>query len=111
MTCIINDNIYDMTLISEIKEQIGPKKLKKITKNLRNIAEYDVKKFSELNIKAIEEKNEKEKKPEFKIVAPTIVLQHCIIENFKKPNLKLIFNIDDELEGENSSAVINKKKK
>ena len=51
MMSAINENIYDVTLISKIKEQTGPKKLKKINRSLRNLIEDDVKGFSGLKIK------------------------------------------------------------
>ena len=96
----INENIYDMSLISKIKEQSSPNKLKKIIKNLRNIAEDDVKKSSGLKIKILEEKNEENKKLEFKNFAPSTEFQHYI-EDFKKPNSRPILNND---EGENTPA-------
>ena len=38
MTLVINDNIYDINLINEIKKQTGPKAVKKIRKQLRNFS-------------------------------------------------------------------------
>ena len=57
----VTENIYDMILISKIKERTGPKKLKNIMKNLRNFAEDDIKEFPGLKFKKLEEKKEDEK--------------------------------------------------
>ena len=73
MVSIINENIYDMTLISNIKERTGSKKLKNIMKNLRNFAEDDVKGFSGLKVKKFEEKTEEVKKPEHKKMSISIL--------------------------------------
>ena len=43
MSSDLNEKIYDMALISKVKKQTGPKKLKKILKTLRNYAEEDLK--------------------------------------------------------------------
>ena len=86
-----NQYIYDINLISEVKKHTEPKKLKSIVNNLRNLSKKDVKEFSQLKIKKFEE--EKEKKPEFKISAPIIRLQHYI-KDLKKPNPKIIVNND-----------------
>ena len=51
----VTENIYDMILISKIKERTGPKKLKNIMKNLRNFAEDDIKEFPGLKFKKLEE--------------------------------------------------------
>ena len=102
---LINENIYDMSLISKIKEQSGTKKLKKITKNLRNLADDDVNKSSKLKIKIFEEKNEEEKKSEFKIATPIIGLQQYINES-KKFNSNAILKIDNESEAENTPSTV-----
>ena len=83
---VINENFYDMTLISNIKERTGPKKIKNIMKNLRNFAEDDAKGFSGLKVKNFEEKIEEVKKP---------VL--------KKMSISTLYNDDEE---ENSSEII-----
>ena len=103
MISTINENIYDMALISKIKEQTGPKKLKKIIKNLRNLAEEDVKGFSDLKIKIFEEQKEEEKQPEIIIAAPAFGFQRYL-EEFKKQNVKSIVSDDADYEGENTPS-------
>ena len=103
MSFVIIETIYDMTLISKIKEQTGPKKLKKIINNLKNFAEEDLKEFPKLKIKIFEEEKEEVKKPEIRIVAPIFGFQHYL-EDIKKSNSKLIVNIDDENEGEDTPS-------
>ena len=83
-----DENIYDMALISKVKKQTGPKKIKNILKNLRNIAIEDVKEFSELKVKVLKE----EKKPEIKIAAPIFGFQR-FFEDFKNLNSKEIINM------------------
>ena len=95
----INENIYDVTLISKIKEQTGPKKLKKINRSLRNLIEDDFKEFSGLKIKKFEEKEE-ENKLEPENHAPNTI-QHHYIEDF---NSNQILDNDDEHEAENTTA-------
>ena len=87
MSFFINEKIYNITLISKIKEQTKPKKLKKHLKSLRNLAIEELKEFSELKIKIFKEEKEQEKKPELIIVAPIIGFQHYS-EDFKKSNSK-----------------------
>ena len=101
MIPVKSENIYDMALITKIKEHTGSKKLKKILKNLRKIAEDDIKEFSALKVKVFKE--EEEKKPQFKIIAPISGFQNYL-EDSKKLNSKTIVNIDIELEGENTSS-------
>ena len=103
MSFVIIETIYDMTLISKVKEQTGPKKLKKIINNLKNFAEEDLKEFSKLKIKIFEEEKEEVKKPEIRIVAPIFGFQQYL-EDIKKSNSKLIVNIDDENEGEDTPS-------
>ena len=55
MIPIENKKIYDMALISKIKEHEKLKKLKNIIKNLRNLAQEDVEEFSVLKIKIFKE--------------------------------------------------------
>ena len=98
------ENIYNESLNLKIKEQTGPKKLKKILKNLRNIAKEELKGFSELKIKISEEEKKEEIKSEFKIVAPIIGFQHYF-EDFKKINLKSNINNAD-YEGENTPSTV-----
>ena len=105
MFSIINENIYDMSLILKVKKQTGSKKLKKIIKNLRNLSKEDVKRFSELKIKKFEEENEIKNKHELKISAPTTGLQHYI-EDFKKSDLRSVLNNDDDCEGEENTLSI-----
>ena len=102
-----SENIYDMALISKVKEQTNPKKLKKIIKNLRNLENHNFKKFSSLKAKMLEEE---EKETEFKIVAPTTEFK-LYFENFKKSNSKLFVNSDIDLGGENTSPAIDDNEK
>ena len=97
-----NLKIYDMDLISKVKKQTGPKKLKKIINNLRNLSKKDVKEFSELKIKVFEAE---EKKIEYKISAPLIHLQNYI-EDLKKLSLKKNVNNDIDYEGENTPSTV-----
>lgn len=76
---VINENDYDFTLISKVKERTSPKKLKKIIKDLKNLEEDDIKEFSELKINIFEEK-EDEKEPEFKIIVPIVEIQNYFEE-------------------------------
>ena len=102
MTSASNEKIYNIALISKIKEQTGPKKLKKIIKNLRNLAEEDLKEFSDLKIKVFKE----EKKQEAKIAAPILGLRHYF-EDFKKSNSKKIVNNDTGYERKNTPSTVN----
>ena len=101
MSSTTNEKIYDISLISKVKEQTGPKKLKKIIKNLRNFTEKDLKELSKLKIKIFEEDREEEEKSEFVIIAPIIKLQHYL-EYIKKSNSKSVVNNNDEFKGENT---------
>ena len=101
----ISENNYNMALILKIKEQTETKKLKKIIKNLRNLAEEDLKGFAELKIKIFEEEKVEEKKQELKTVAPTVGFQHYF-EDFKKTNLKSEVNNIVEYEGENTPSTV-----
>ena len=76
---VINENDYDFTLISKVKERTSPKKLKKIIKDLKNLEEDDIKEFSELKINIFEEK-EDEKEPEFKIIVPIVEIKNYFEE-------------------------------
>ena len=105
MISAINDNIYDMTLISKVKERTGPKRLRKITRNLKNLSKEDVKKFSELNIKIFETEKEEKKTVEFQISAPIIGAKHYI-KQLKKSNPKPIINNYKGHEGENTLYVV-----
>ena len=98
----INKNTYDLALISKVKEQTGPKKLKKIIKNLRNLAEEDLKELSKLKVKVMEE----EKKQEFKLAAPIIGFKYYF-EDFKKLNSIPTTKIDIDNEGENTPSTVN----
>ena len=94
----LNGNIYDVALISKIKESTGSKKLKKINRNLRNLIEEDTKEFSGLKIKKFEEKKEEGN------VAPIIEIRHYI-EDYKKSNSPIL-DSNDEFERENTPATI-----
>ena len=104
MISVIDKNIYDMSLISKIKEQTGPKNLKKIRKQLRNLAEDEAKEFFQLKITKLEEKKrEEEKKFELKNNDQNIEIQHYI-EDFTKSSSKTIFDIDEDCKGETSPS-------
>ena len=105
MASVIKKNIYDMALISTIKSRTGPKKLKKIIKNLRNLVEDDIKKLSGFKIKIFEEKEEQIKQ-EFKIIAPIFRFQHYF-EDSKKSISKSIVNNDNDLESDKTSSSVN----
>ena len=100
-----NEIIYDTNLISKVKKQTDQKKLKKILKNLRNLAEEDLKGFSQLKIKVFEEEKKEEKKPEIIIVAPILGFQHYF-EDFKKSTSKQIVNKDVDYKGENTPSTV-----
>ena len=87
MNPVLNKNIYDTALISKIKKQTGQKKLKKIIKNLKNLAERDLKESSGLKIKIFVEKKEETKKPEIQIISPVIGFSHYF-EDLQKTNSK-----------------------
>ena len=97
---VTNENIYDVILISKIKKRTGPKRLKKINRNLRNLIEDDFKEFSKLKIKKFEEEKEEEENQVPKNAVSVIEIKHYI-EDFKKPNSREILNNDDELQVEN----------
>ena len=105
MSSVVSEENYQNTLISKIKEQTKPKKLKKHLKSLRNLAIEELKGFSELKIKIFKEEKEQEKKQELKIVAPIIGFQHYF-EDFKKTNLKSEVNNIVEYEGENTPSTV-----
>ena len=109
MISVKSEKNYKMTLISKVKKQREPKKIKKIIKYLRNLSEEDVKKASELIIKIFEEEKEEEKKSEFKIVAPIIGFQHYS-EDFKKSNLKTVKNNDAEFARATSPSTVDENK-
>ena len=100
-----NEIIYDTNLISKVKKQTDQKKLKKILKNLRNLAEEDLKGFSQLKIKVFEEEKKEEKKPEIIIVAPILGFQYYF-EDFKKSTSKQIVNKDVDYKGENTPSTV-----
>ena len=102
MTTELNEKNYNMALISKVKEQTGPKKLKKIIKNLRNLAEEDLKELSKLKVKVMEE----EKKQEFKLAAPIFGFKYYF-EDFKKLNSLPTTKIDIDNEGENTPSTVN----
>ena len=110
MIPIANKKIYDVALISKIKEHEKLKKLKNIIKNLRNLAQEDVEEFSVLKIKIFKEEKEEEIKPEFKIAAPIIGIQN-FFEDLKKSSSKPIVKNDTELEGENTSSTVDDNEK
>ena len=101
---VLNSNIYNMTLISKVKERTGPKNLKKITQNLKNLENVDNKVFPGLKLKKFEEK--KEEKFESENADPIIELSHYNIEDFKNFNSRSILNDNDEYDGENISEAI-----
>ena len=105
MIIVIDENIYDMDLISKIKERTGSKKLKKITKYLRNLAEDEIKEFSELKIKKIEDKKEDLKKIEVNNSISDIEFQNYI-GDYKKLKSKSILNNGEEYEGENDPSTV-----
>ena len=102
MNSVINENNYDMNLISKVKEHRSPKTLEKIIENLRNIEKEDVGNFSELKVEVFEEKIEEEKKTEFEIITPLIGFNH---EDLKKPD-SIVNNVDED-EGENTPSTVN----
>ena len=95
----------NITLTSKNKVQSKSKKLKKISKNLKNLIESDLKECPELKIKIFKEEKEEEKKSEFKIVAPIIGFQHYF-EDFKLLNSKQIINNVVDYEGKNTPSTI-----
>ena len=105
MISTINENIYDVALISKIKKQTGSQKLREIINNLRSLSKEEVKNFYELKIKIFEEEKENIKKPVYKISAPIIRIQHYI-EDFKKLNLKSAINNNDDREEENTPSTV-----
>ena len=106
MSFFINEKIYNITLISKVKRQTDPKKIKKKIKNLKNCTKEDLKKFSELKIKIFEKEKEELKKSEFKIAVPIIGFHHYL-EDIKKSNLKQTVNNNDENKVESSSSTAN----
>ena len=105
MIIVVNEKTYNMSLISNIKEQVGPKKLKNIIKSLRNFSKEDLKELSNLEIKVIEEEKQEEKKPNFKTFTSIIGFQHYS-EDFKKSNSISIVNNKILYEGENTPSTV-----
>ena len=105
LSIVNNNNIYDTILISKIKKQTGPQKLKKILKNLRNYVEEDLKCSSELKIKIFEVEKHEDKKYEILISAPIFGFQHYV-EDFKKSYLKKIVNNAINNEGGNTLSTV-----
>ena len=104
MTTAVIEKIYNMALISKIKKHLGPKKLKKILKNLKSLAKEDLKEFSKLKIKKFKTEKE-EKKPKLIIVAPIIKFQYYF-EDLKKSNSKPTVNNNNGYKGEDTSSEI-----
>ena len=109
MASVINEKVYNKTLISKIKEHTGPKKLKKIINHLRKIAEDDIKESYALKIKIFEEKKEQEVNLELNIDASTIEVKHYT-EDLRE-NSRMIVNKDGESEEDNSTCTVNDKNK
>ena len=105
MIIVVNEKTYNMSLISNIKEQVGPKKLKNIIKSLRNFSKEDLKELSNLEIKVIEGEKQEEKKPDFKTFTSIIGFQHYC-EDFKKSNSISIVNNKILFEGENTPSTV-----
>ena len=101
MISVTDENKYNMSLISEVKKHTGPKNLKKIATNLKNLEIKDLKEFSELKVKILKDDKKEEKNIEITIIAPVIGYKNYI-EDVKKPNS--IVNDDDEFGGENISS-------
>ena len=97
----VNENVYDITLILKIKERTGTKKIKKILRNLRNLAEDELKEFSELKINKFGEKKSEIKNNKFKNDTSFIEFQHYA-EDFKNPSSRSILYNDDEYERVNT---------
>ena len=106
MASFVTEKIYNMALISKIKEQTGSKQLKKTTKKLRNLAEEDLKQFSGLKIKVFQEEKKEEKIPEIIIAAPIFGFRQYV-EDFKKPYSKKVSNNNVDYEGENTPSTVN----
>ena len=105
LSIVNNNNIYDSILISKIKKQTGPQKLKKILKNLRNFVEEDLKCSSELKIKIFEKEKNEDKKYEILISAPIFGFQHYV-EDFNKSYSKKIVNNAINNEGGNTLSTV-----
>ena len=97
----VNENVYDITLILKIKERTGTKKIKKILRNLRNLAEDELKEFSELKINKFGEEKSEIKNNKFKNDTSFIEFQHYT-EDFKNLNSRSILYNDDEYERVNT---------
>ena len=110
MISIINENFYDMALISKIKEQTEAKKIKKIENNLKNIEKDGIKKLSGFKVKIVAEDNEAEKKIRLKTSSPIIELQHYI-KDYKTSNSQIIVNNNNEPEEDNTLCTADNNKK
>ena len=87
MISIIKENFYNIDLISKVKKQTGPKKIKKILENLRCLSEEDVKRYPEFKVKIFEEEGKEDEKNESIIAVPVVGLKHYI-EDCKKLDSK-----------------------
>lgn len=111
MTLVINDNIYDINLINEIKKQTGPKAVKKIRKQLRNFIDLDIENFNASNkVKVVDDTDEKKiiennKKIEFKNNNPIIDFNHYF-EDSNKQNTKDDINFEGNYKGENTPSTL-----
>ena len=103
-----NEKICNITLISKVKEKKELKNLKKVIKYLRILSEEDVKKSRQLKIKIFKEEKDKEKKSEFKVIAPIIAFQYYS-EDFKKLYSKPVEIKDEEYEGEDTPSNVDDK--
>ena len=110
MIFIINENFYDMILISKIKEQTGTKKIKKIENNLKNIEIDDIKKLSRFKVKIVAEDNKSEKKIRLKTSSPITGLQ-LYINNYKTSNSQIIVNNNSEPKEDNTPCTADDNKK
>ena len=95
-----NDKIYNIALILKVKKQMGLKKIKNIIKNLRSLAEEDLRRLSMLKVKVFDEDKKDNNKSELKIVAPITGFQHYL-QNFNKSNSKSIVNNSVDFGGKN----------
>ena len=105
MTSVLDENNYDLTLITKVKKSTGSiKKVKNIIEHLKKLEVEDLKDFPELKVGTFEEENNIKKTVSFKIAAPILGIRHYI-EDLKKPNS--IINNDYESNVRNTPSTGN----
>ena len=107
MTSVLNENNYDIKLITKVKKSTGSiKKVQKIIENLKKLEVEDLKDYPELKVETFEEDNKIKKTVSFKIAAPILGFRHYI-EDLKKPNSIINNNYESNVLNTPSTGNVN----